>query len=67
MFLSFALQLLDVRQDLFFAQDHVFDVVDGDFGAAVLADEDLVAFLDLEGNNFRLLASFKKEILRLKS
>src|SRR5512136_1843771 len=55
MFLSFPLPSLDLRQDLFFAQDHVLDVIDGDFGAAVLADEDPVPFLDLEGNDFAFI------------
>src|SRR5438034_9282814 len=37
----------DDSENLFFADDHVLDVVDPDLGAGVLADEHAVAGLDL--------------------
>src|SRR2546426_1569801 len=40
----------DDSEDLFFADDHVLDIVDLDFGADVLADEDTVAGLDVKRN-----------------
>src|SRR2546425_1015896 len=40
----------DDSEVLFFADDHVLDIVDLDLGADVLADEDTVAGLDVERN-----------------
>src|SRR5256712_2277029 len=40
----------DDSEDLFFADDHVLDIVDLDFGADVLADEDTVSSLDIKRN-----------------
>jgi len=40
--------LLDDREDLVLTEDQVLDPVDLDLGAAVLAEEDAVACLDLE-------------------
>src|SRR5262249_31627660 len=40
--------LLENREDIFLAQNEVLLAVDLDLGARVLADEDLVALLDLE-------------------
>ena len=45
--LSFSL-LLDDREDVVLAQDDVLFAVELDLGARVLADEDLVAVLDVE-------------------
>src|SRR3989442_7230438 len=40
----------DDSENLFFADDHVLDIVDLDLGADVLADEDTVARLDVKRN-----------------
>src|SRR3990172_3778635 len=42
-------------EDLFLAQDHVLDAVDGDLVAGVLAEEDAVALLDLERADLAVL------------
>src|SRR6266849_1536784 len=45
----------DDSENLFFADDHVLDIVDLDLGADVLADEDTVTRLDVEGNPLPIL------------
>src|SRR5438552_2446498 len=40
----------DNSEDLFFADDHVLDIVDLDLGADVLPDKDTVARLDVKRN-----------------
>ena len=45
-------------EDVVFADEGVFLVVDFDFGAAVFADEDFVARLDFEGDDFAVVVAF---------
>ena len=45
-------------EDVVFADEGVFLVVDFDFGAAVFADEDFVADLDLKVDGFAVLVFF---------
>src|SRR5512137_2893798 len=47
--------LLDDGEDLFLADDDQLDAVDRHFGAAVLADEDVVALLDGERDGLALI------------
>ena len=47
--------LLDDREDLFLADDDELDAVDRHFGAAVLADENVVALLDGESDRLALI------------
>ena len=51
----FAPLLLDDREDVVLAQDDVLFAVELHFGARVLADEDLVARLDLERADLAVL------------
>src|SRR5262249_49791979 len=52
-----SLLALDDRQHLVLTQNQVLDVVDLDFGAGVLADEDAVALLDVEGKLLAFLVA----------
>src|ERR1700694_5654533 len=44
--------------DVFFAHDHQFIPVDLDLGSAVLAEQDLVADLDVESTDLAVLENF---------
>ena len=46
---------LDHAQDVFLAHDEVFLAIDLDLGARVLAEEDLVADLDVERDEFAVV------------
>src|SRR5437762_1883946 len=48
-------RLVQHAEDLFLAQDHVLGAVDLHLGPAVLADEDAIALLDLDGDALAVL------------
>jgi hypothetical protein len=50
-----SLLLLDDGEDFFLAEDEVLHVVDLDLGSGVLADEDAVALLDVQGKLLAVL------------